>query len=170
MINPLTFFAKEGMSLKYPEHRVAADIMRYRTNAMRFASWLKLLSGRVNLPELGHVLARWVRAMAIGTLRGPARLLGVSLGDDLASELRAALKAPARLHFIFAAADPGLELLRSQGGRTARRLLARGQIEIQVIDKADHTFTDLTARTALAEALARILGAPVTHPRRRTDP
>ena len=27
LINPLTFFWQEGMSLKYPEHRVAADIM-----------------------------------------------------------------------------------------------------------------------------------------------
>ncbi len=45
IINPLTFFWKDGMSLAYPQHRIAADIMRYRTNVLSLASWRKLLSG-----------------------------------------------------------------------------------------------------------------------------
>ncbi len=41
----------------------------------------------------------------------------------------------------------------------AQRLLSRGQLKIELIDGADHTFTDLTARTTLAATLGRILGA-----------
>lgn len=163
MINPLTFFAKEGMSLKYPEHRVAADIMRYRTNALRFSSWLKLLRGRVNLWELAHVLARRVRGMTVRSLRAPARWLGISIPDDLPGELRAALKHNVELHFVFAQGDPGLELLRTQGGGIARRLLARGQIGLEQIEGADHTFTDLNARAKLAAKLSTILSAPAKH-------
>jgi predicted alpha/beta hydrolase len=159
MINPLTFFWKEGMSLEYPEHRIAADIVRYRANVMRLSSWLKLFSGGVNLLELGQVLARRARTVTLAALRAPARLLGIPLQDDLPSELRTAARAPVQLHFLFAASDPGQELLRSQGGRTAQRMLARGQVKVELIEGADHTFTDLTARTTLATALSRILGA-----------
>ena len=166
MINPLTFFWKEGMSLEYPEHRIAADIVRYRTNVMRLSSWLKLFTGGVNLVELGHVLARRARTVTLTALRAPARLLGIPLQDDLPSELRTAVRAPVQLHFLFSASDPGQELLRSQGGRTAQRLLARGQVQVELIEGADHTFTDLTARTTLATALSRILGvgAPQSQP------
>lgn len=164
MINPLTFFWKEGMSLEYPEHRIAADIVRYRTNVMRLSSWLKLFSGGVNLVELGHVLARRARTVTLTALRAPARLLGIPLQDDLPSELRTAARAPVQLHFLFSASDPGQELLRSQGGRTAQRMLARGQVRVELIEGADHTFTDLTARTTLATTLSRILGAGVPQP------
>jgi alpha-beta hydrolase superfamily lysophospholipase len=159
MINPLTFFWKQGMSLEYPEHRIAADIVRYRTNMLRLSSWLKLFKGGVNLVELGHVLARRAGAVILTALRAPARQLGIPLQDDLPSELRTAARAPVQMHFVFAASDPGQELLRSQGGRTAQRMLARGQLKVELIQDADHTFTDLTARTTLAAALARILGA-----------
>jgi predicted alpha/beta hydrolase len=164
MINPLTFFWKEGMSLEYPEHRIAADIVRYRTNVLRLSSWLKLFTGGVNLVELGHVLARRARTVTLTALRAPARLLGIPLQDDLPSELRTAARAPVQLHFLFAATDPGQELLRSQGGSTAQRLLARGQVKVELIEGADHTFTDLTARTTLATALSRILGASAPQP------
>jgi dienelactone hydrolase len=160
MINPLTFFWKEGMSLKYPEHRIAADMIRYRTNALRLSSWLKLFSGGVNLWELAHVLARRAKTVVLEMLRPAARLLRIPLRDDLASELRTAVKAPVQLQFIFAANDPGIELLRTQGGRTAQRMLARNQLRVEMIENADHTFTDLIARTTLAATLARILRAP----------
>jgi alpha-beta hydrolase superfamily lysophospholipase len=164
MINPLTFFWKEGMSLEYPEHRIAADIVRYRTNVLRLSSWLKLFTGGVNLVELGHVLARRARTVTLTALRAPARLLGIPLQDDLPSELRTAARAPVQLHFLFAATDPGQELLRSQGGSTAQRMLARGQVKVELIEGADHTFTDLTARTTLATTLSRILGASAAQP------
>ena len=37
-------------------------------------------------------------------------------------------------------------------------MLARGHVKIELIEGADHTFTDLTARATLATALSRILG------------
>jgi hypothetical protein len=152
------------MSLEYPEHRIAADIVRYRTNMLRLSSWLKLFRGGVNLVELGQVLTRRARAVILTALRGPARQLGIPLQDDLPSELRMAMRAPVQLHFVFASTDPGQELLRSQGGRTAQRMRARGQLQVELIQDADHTFTDLTARTTLAAALARILGVGAPEP------
>jgi pimeloyl-ACP methyl ester carboxylesterase len=157
LINPLTFFWKEGMSLQYPEYRVAADIRRYRANILRPASWLKLLRGQVNLWESSQVLLR--RALSLGRtpLRNLARALRMPLSDDLPSELSSVVRAGIRLQFVFAAQDPGPELLRNQGGATARKLRERGLLRVESIDAADHTFTDSARRALLVSILERTL-------------
>jgi alpha-beta hydrolase superfamily lysophospholipase len=155
LINPLTFFWKDGTSLKYAEHRVAGDIIRYRTNAFRLNAWLKLLRGKVDLWELLHVLARRIRSTALGPLWSVARLLHIPLKDDLPTELEAIVRHGIKLQFVFAEGDPGLELLSNHGGTTVRKLRSRGALDIQIIEAADHTFTDDTARAALLAALDR---------------
>jgi alpha-beta hydrolase superfamily lysophospholipase len=157
LINPLTFFWKEGMSLQYPEHRIAADMARYRISTLRLSSWMKLLSGGVNLVELTHVLARRADAIARKPVRSLARLLRIPLRDDLPAELSGAVQAGTYLQFVFATNDPGLELLQEQGGATVDRLHTRGKLGIEVIEGADHTFTDLAARARLAALIAEHL-------------
>ena len=157
LINPLTFFWQEGMSLTYPEHRVAADIMRYRTNVLRPAAWAKLLSGRVDLLESSQVLLRRASGLALTPMRNVARTFGAPLQNDLPSELKSIVRAGIGLHFVFAGQDPGVELLRDQGGAIARRLRANGTLRVETIDGADHTFTDRELRTTLATLLERAL-------------
>jgi alpha-beta hydrolase superfamily lysophospholipase len=163
LINPLTFFWKEGMTLQYTEyteHRVAHDMQRYRTNAFRLSSWLKLLRGEVNLRELSQVLARHTRTIVLGPPRALARSLGFRLHDDLPTELQSIVRSGVQLQFIFADHDPGHELLNKLGGTTARRLRARGLIGVTTIEDADHTFTDQAARRMLVSALGKSLLNP----------
>ncbi len=157
-INPLTFFWKEGMSLDYPEHRVAQDIMRYRNNARSLSSWRKLLSGRVDVLALTNVLARTALTKLLKPVWAAARLLRISLREDLPSELLRVAHAGIDLQFIFAATDPGVEMLREKGGATLERLRVRGRLGVELIAGADHTFTDLAPRKQLAALLARKLG------------
>jgi pimeloyl-ACP methyl ester carboxylesterase len=165
LINPLTFFWKEGMSLEFSEHRIADDIQRYRTNAFRLDAWLKLLRGNVDLMQLSQVLLRHILAFTVAPLRSAARRWGIPLEDDLPSELRRIVRAGRQLHFIFADRDPGQELLNTLGGATVRRLCAESAIGIQTIANADHTFTDRAARAALVAALHDALAAtPVRTP------
>lgn len=155
MINPLTFFWKEGMSLEFPEHRVTQDIQRYRSNIWSLASWHKLISGKADLGEMAQVLQRGARARLSIPLRNAARLLRMPLADDLPTELLQATGAGIDLQFIFAANDPGLELLRQKGNSTLQRLRTRGLVGIEVIPDADHTFTDLSPRQALVAAVVQ---------------
>jgi alpha-beta hydrolase superfamily lysophospholipase len=157
VINPLTFFWRDGMSLKFPEHRVAADIMRYRASIFRPASWFKLLSGRVNLWESAQVLLRRARSLVIAPLRSAARTLGTPFSNDLPSELQAIVRNGIDLRFVFAQDDPGVELLRDQGGTVASRLRAAGAIRVDTIAGADHTFTDRALRAQLVTVLERAL-------------
>jgi hypothetical protein len=157
LINPLTFFWKEGMSLEYPEYRVAADIMRYRVNIWQPASWRKLLTGRVNLWESAQVLGRRARTLMLAPLLDAVYAFRAPLPDDLRGELSSVVRAGIDLQFVFAANDPGVELLREQGGAVARKLRASGVLRVETIPGADHTFTDPVKRAALVKALERAL-------------
>ena len=159
LINPLTFFWKDGMSLEFADHRVAADIGRYRKNVRSLSAWRKLFAGRVNLAELMQVLRRHAQSWVLGPLRAVARQLHIPLADDLPTELLHAVRAGIDLQFIFAASDPGVELLRTKGGSTARGLRTRGKLGEAVIPDADHTFTDRAARASLATLVLQKLGA-----------
>jgi dienelactone hydrolase len=159
LINPLTFFWKEGMSLEYTDFRVADDITRYRKNVRRLASWRKLFAGGVDLRALVEVLRRHTLSGISQPLRAAARRLQIPLNEDLPTELLRAVRAGIDLHFIFAADDPGVELLRSKGGAAARGLQKRGKLGQELIPNADHTFTDLTARASLATLVIQKLGA-----------
>jgi pimeloyl-ACP methyl ester carboxylesterase len=153
LVNPLTFFWKDGMSLQYPEFRVAADIARYRTNVLRADSWRKLLGGKVDLRQLSQVLLRQLAASISNGIRTIARGLNVPLREDLGSELLSLAAKSTGIVFVFAANDPGLELLKTQGGSVARRLLSKGRLVVHIIDGADHTFTQRAARDRLTEIL-----------------
>jgi predicted alpha/beta hydrolase len=160
VVNPLTFFWKEGMSLKYPQHRVAADMQRYRTKVLSAAAWAKLIAGDVDLPQLGGVLWQRLRANAYLQVRTVARALGKPLAEDLPTELQGAVSA-AQLQFVFADGDPGIELLRHGAGLTQRRMRERGLLTVTTIADADHTFTDLSTRRALVAVLTEALRQPL---------
>jgi hypothetical protein len=66
---------------------------------------------------------------------------------------------------VFARGEPGINLLRIQGGSSVKRLGDRCRIHI--IDSADHTFSQRAPRAVLESVLSEELFAP---PRPRSGP
>ncbi|MEW6703569.1 MAG: alpha/beta fold hydrolase [Pseudomonadota bacterium] len=161
-INPLTFFWREGTPLDapLPAHEVAAEMARYRSNLFAAQRWRKLLRGEVNLRRLGSLLSRRLAQLVLRRARDVARWLHLPLREDLARELRQVVHAGTQLHFVFSTSDPGEELLRTEAGIAATRLLRDGALSIDRIEDADHTFSTEAARGRVVEVLsARVLGA-----------
>ena len=164
MINPLTFFWKEGMSLDAPltDQEVISEAHRYLETAFRLHSWRKLMRGEVDVGKVAQIMIRRTGAWLSCHWRDLARDLGVPLTDDLGHELESVADRGTAMLFVFATNDPGLQLLRTQGGSRVRKLRARGQLAIQLINGADHTFTAGSARerliTVLSEALDQARG------------
>jgi len=103
--------------------------------------------------------------------RTAARLLGMPLKDDLAGELHAADRHGVALHFVFSPQDPGLVLLREQGGPAVSRLARRGRLGLRLLDEGDHTFSHVASRQALFEHVSALIPAPAKVMRRHvTNP
>jgi alpha-beta hydrolase superfamily lysophospholipase len=154
-INPLTFNWREGQSLAFPEYRVAQDVMRYKTNAFRWESWKKLLTGGVDIPELAQVLVRRVIGASISRGKDIVRRMHIPLPNDLGTELSELGKRRINVLFVFADGEPGIDLLNNGGGSIVPRLQKRGLIGIEFVNGADHTFTSGAHRDHLNEVLTR---------------
>jgi hypothetical protein len=64
-----------------------------------------------------------------------------------------------KVAFVFARSEPGLELLRVQGGSRLARLGDR--CRIHVIENADHVFSRADTRQIMEHALSQELYSPV---------
>jgi pimeloyl-ACP methyl ester carboxylesterase len=158
-INPLTFFWKDGMSLDfdYSAHRVTQDARRYSEKVFSLASWKKVFRGNVSLGGVAQVLVRHSASLLSGRGRDVARRFGHRFPDDLAFELDEVARRGIGLHFVFARDDPGMDILRVQGGRAVTRLERAGKLKVDVIDARGHTFTALWAQDALVALLSAIV-------------
>jgi pimeloyl-ACP methyl ester carboxylesterase len=154
-INPLTFNWREGQSLAFPEYRVAQDVMRYKTNAFRWQSWKKLLTGGVDIPELTQVLLRRVVGAGTNSVKDLIRRMHIPLPNDLGTELAGLGRRRIKMLFVFANGEPGIDLLNKGGGSVVSRLKQRGSIAIEFVHGADHTFTSGVHRAHLSDVLTR---------------
>jgi len=160
MINPLTFFWTEGMSLDQhtrTDARVMEDITRHRQVLWRPATWLKLLKGGISparLIQIGQETLKWAGNKAY--LAG-ARLLRLRIKDDLASELTRIALRGIPMYFVFSDTDPGLAMLHALGGQAVERLQRQRALDISLIEQADHTFTNHAPRTLLMQRLDQIV-------------
>jgi alpha-beta hydrolase superfamily lysophospholipase len=153
VVNPLTFFWKEGMSLDYADFQVTSEALRYRKTALQLSAWFKLLRGGVDVRAAVTVFTRRLDAIIMHTAREAARTLRIPLRDDLASELRRVAKHNIDMLFVFSSSDPGLSMLHEQGGSSVRRLSRRHALRIAVVEGADHTFTAQWNRDKLTAVL-----------------
>ncbi|HXU06022.1 MAG TPA: alpha/beta hydrolase, partial [Polyangia bacterium] len=156
-INPLTFFWKDGMSLDYPSHRVVADARRYSNSIRSLDAWKKVLRGQVKLGPVAQVALRDAAGRAVRHVRDAARAVGFPFAEDLGADLGNIARRGARIRFVFAADDPGAELLRVQGGSEVGRLRRKGALTTDVIYGPDHTFTPVWSHDVLGDCLTSIL-------------
>ncbi|HET6431951.1 hypothetical protein [Dyella sp.] len=156
-INPLTFHYTPGMPLDFAGFRVAIEAKRYQKSMVSGASWRKVLRGDVDLVRVAKIVLHRARHAAARPLRDLARRLHWPLRDDLGTELAGLAQRGVALRFIFAADDPGQQLLLDEGGAVVRRLAASGHLRTRVIDGADHTFTARWTHPILLDAITEAI-------------
>jgi pimeloyl-ACP methyl ester carboxylesterase len=140
LINPLTFYWEEGMSLETT--RRFEDAAAYKRSMRDPGRWLKLLRGDVNMKRLAEVVVDQTRAR-----------LRVHDDPRLARDLRKLLAMNRALTFFIAEGDPGREILMAGARRTATGALRSGKMRLEMIPGADHTFSQLKPRKDLLDRL-----------------
>jgi alpha-beta hydrolase superfamily lysophospholipase len=153
MVNPETFFWNEGMSIY---DRQTAELVRqptaYRNKLLSIAFWRRLVSGQLDIRYAAGTYAGRLSLALESMFRNGARRLGIRLPNDLGSQLEEAAARGVRLIFVFSRGEPGIELLKLQGGTPLMRLGDRCRIHI--IDNADHVFSKVDSRVNLEKVLS----------------
>ena len=157
MVNPNNLSWKEGMALGDLQ---LIDVVRdgRRTRALSLQNFKRLLRGQIDVPMVARLYLHRARVAVEALVRDAARQLHIRLPHDLGWQLQELAGRGVRVVFVFARGEPGLELLRIQGGSAVRRLGDR--CRVRIIDSGDHTFTFSGPRAQLEQVLSDELFAP----------
>jgi hypothetical protein len=119
-------------------------------------------------------LAETVMALAIAKLKAQGDALREILmpdrGPRLSRDLRKLFAMKRPVTFFIAEGDPGREILMTGASRTAARALKTGDITIEMIADADHTFSQLKPRAELVQRLKSHLKRHLAEPARAAGP
>jgi alpha/beta superfamily hydrolase len=167
LINPLTFFWREGMSLEVSAASQLRSFQAGLASLRRPSKWLKLLSGRSKMGIAGAVrmlFQRWrlgCLARRRATLASARDHINGSPAhpqhEDLPGDLERAARSGRHLAFFFARSDPGHALLLLGAKHQVHELGRAGRLSLHFIEDADHTFSRRHSRRALAQRVAEHL-------------
>ena len=153
LINPLTFYWQDGMSLDIPSsYQTVKDSMQYSQSVRSLESWKKLLSGKASL---GYIF-KFVFRVIFKRIKDIARsCMEICFGvrSRLANDLLQIQKKGVRINFVFSSTDPGLNIVRTEAGRVFKKGLMSNAVDLKVIEGADHTFSKLSKRELLYQCL-----------------
>ena len=166
LLNPLTFFWTEGMTLEAAPVGELITQHYYLASALQPKKWLKLLMGKSEIGMLGAVklLARRLKGStsekteSIVKERVSGHAASHPVKDDLPADLGSIDAAGRTLAMFFAVSDPGYSILMHKAKHRANALRQAGKLEISFINDADHTFSRRSARQALWASLHAYLG------------
>ena len=156
LVNPQNYFWKQGMSITAMQvAELVSSVPRHRRSMFSFGIWKRLFSGQI---DVGYVFKLYVgRALLTveSKLREVARRLQIHLPSDLGWELEKIAKRGVDVVFVFAVGEPGIGLLKMQGGSSIERLADRCRIHL--IENADHVFSKSAPRAVLQRILSEEL-------------
>lgn len=142
MINPLTFFYREGMSLATPsENRTSTDAAYYRGVIKQRDRWLKMLKGQADVGYIIGYVGRRIREKAHQSGASLLERYGLRAPSALSSQLQQIIDRGIAVTMIVADTDPGENILMNNGGFGVQRMVRDGEISIRHISHADHTFS-----------------------------
>jgi alpha-beta hydrolase superfamily lysophospholipase len=153
IVNPMNFFWKEGMTAESLQQSVdvARNLGFYRERMVSPMIWRRILTGQLGLWRLVRILLKRPLLTLESTLRNLARRLRIRLPHDLGWDLEAIGSRGVRIVFVFSRGEPGIDLLKLQGGSSVRRL--GDHCRIHIIESADHIFTQSGQRAILESIL-----------------
>jgi pimeloyl-ACP methyl ester carboxylesterase len=164
LINPLTYFWQDGMSLETAPTKELIREHYYLSSALQPAKWLKLLSGRSHI-GVGGALRMVAQRLGLIGSRRTSKMSNVTENtgpshpttQDLTGDLKRVAASRRQLSMFFSTTDPGYSILLGQARRQTKRMLRRQQLSVTFLDNADHTFSRHAARQRLIDSLCQHL-------------
>jgi alpha-beta hydrolase superfamily lysophospholipase len=162
LINPLTYYWKEGMSLEASPAK-AFDAFNYCMNAaLQPTKWLKMLTGQSRLGIVGAfkvLMRRWFaggRDPSDGAGEEAAEP-GHPLRQDMPADLERIVAAGRQLACFFSRADPGYPMMMFHAKSKANQLRRAGKLYVSFIENANHTFSGRVPREILVQSVCQYL-------------
>ena len=166
LLNPLTFFWREGMSLTTSPTQRLQTWHYYRGIIFDSENWRQLFSSESEAGLSGAVqrffqrmFPRKDKTSSPQANRDTGSVYGHPAKENLSADLARVAAASRRLAMFVSEGDPGRFLLMHQAKRKATQLIRKGMLKCFSIKGADHTFSTEASRQMLTQALTDYLAS-----------
>ena len=167
LINPLTFFWRDGMTVDDSPVKELLSIHHYVGSALEPSKWLKLFSGRSQIGIFGAIKIV-LRKLGVLRLSQPVARIHSNNGtpvvgpghpqeEDLPGDLDRIVRSRRTLAMFFSTTDPGYSILTFHARRKVKQLRRSGRLNVSFIADADHTFSTRAARQTLGREISDYL-------------
>jgi len=119
-------------------------------SSFRAKNWLKAITGKV---ESWKIISKMVTGFQIGNLLGHQGKLSSEV-DHVSENLRSLSERGVRLLHIYSEGDEGLDYLHVILGDKLKEWRSGGELSMEVIQGANHTFTLLWSQECLLETIS----------------
>jgi len=168
LINPLTFYWEKGMSLELSPTKNFSHWNWYMSAIRNPASWIKMLKGKIAFAALTKTVLNRIKIVISSRISSIAednklndnitngnKLNGNTCKHNLAGCLKDIIYNKTHLYFVLARKDPGYDILMMGAGKVVKKLIRRGEINIDFIENADHTFSKVVPRCDLIKMVLK---------------
>ena len=162
LINPLTFYWHENMELEDSPIKNFGDWNWYKQAIKDPKSWKKLIGGGADYRVLFRTLKDRIKIVTTAKMKSSSYKendgnAAASWVNELNTDLTSIASKGRHLSFVLARSDPGYDILMTSAGKTARKLIKNGKIDIHMIEDADHTFSKYKPRCDAVNAIVQHL-------------
>jgi dienelactone hydrolase len=149
LINLQTFLWREGDSLELALRGSYRSSLYYRSALGRRESWRRLVRGEINVRGIVGVTVRRVAGRVAASLK---QLVSAD-ARRVARQFREVARRGGGSFLIYSSEDGGIDEMERQLGSAASRAAGLPKFKLALIEHADHTFTQASARHQLIDTL-----------------
>jgi pimeloyl-ACP methyl ester carboxylesterase len=160
MINPQTFEPRYGDPVAPSGRRRLKSTRYYVQTLLRPAVWTRAVRGALDFRGVVGELGRRSTAMAavrLKALMARPRTRSESLGEAERA-FREVCDRGVHSLLVFSSDDGGLNMLEEELGRSGRTLQGQANFRLEIIEGADHTFTQREAQDRLRTLVTSFVG------------
>jgi len=158
LINPLTFYMREGDSTLAPESvNMEMNKNYYQGQARSLKVWLNLLKDPAKVIKLSGFVLKLVASKCTQLIKPVARMLNLIPPEDLQEDIEKLLEAKQHLSFFISNNDPGHRMILQQAGSALKKGIKSKNIKVTITSSVDHTFTTLESRRELIKSISEHL-------------
>jgi len=161
LINPLTFYWDEGMTENDSPTKEFSTWNWYKKALTNPSSWTKLLKGKIDFNSLFFAIKGRMLIKFSSQQRRKNADSELSLKDkhrlQLGVDLTTITKNNTHLQFILSRSDPGYDILMTNAGKVIKKLQKERKVQVQFVEKADHTFSKYKARYEVINLILKTL-------------
>jgi pimeloyl-ACP methyl ester carboxylesterase len=161
VINPQTFEWKQGDPIELSTRKSYKSTRYYLRALCRPSVWTLALRGELDVRGVVGAVRKRSASRAAVRLRGVmARWRGLpEPRNEVERTLRAVSARGVRSLLVFSANDGGLDMIEQHLGGGASSMDGEGNFRLEIVDGADHTFTQKGAQDRLRTLITRFVDA-----------